>query len=400
MSVQGIGRSVWNLAELAPYRQGWAARCRRYAAYRAYYHGTAYEKVKGHAQARQLYEGTRTLFSPLRRCVRVDTAKVPAGWALPEQTSTATLDLVREVRQAHHLERAFGRFVLYGAVAGEAALLLSGSPEWPDVLALRPDEVQRGELADGTPFALIVKPQTGRDGRYEYAQLITPERVSTYKDGILHDYDGEGAERPNIFGRITLVDSPYLEGEDGVGEPAFGGVLELLDRVNESASLTLDVINRNAEPLVVGTGVSEVALAEGEDMLTVESPDAKFYTIDPRLAIGETLEFIREVKAEYKTLLPQLALDQLHGMSDLAYETVQTLLQELSDHIVAVRSSVDRAVSTVEGWLLEYAIGETPDDYQLWRERRWMALSEQAQLDLELRRTDLEQRRRALAAAG
>ena len=74
-----------------------------------------------------------------------------------------------------------------------------------------------------------------------------------------------------------------------------------------------------------------------------------------------------------------------------------TLLSELGDHIVAVRSSVDIAVETVERWMLD-ATGGIPSDYRLNRDRPWMPLSATQQLDLELKRLDLEERQRALTA--
>jgi hypothetical protein len=226
----------------------------------------------------------------------------------------------------------------------------------------------------------------------EYAQIITPEYIQEYRDG-----KPAGDAVPNAWGRIPLVLGQYIEGEDGLGEPAFGGVLELLDRVNEMASLTLDVVARNAEPLLVATGVQDIQMSPGQDAIKERNENAKFYTVNPQLAIAETLAVIQDVRQEYKNLLPQLRLDALSGASDLAYDTVMTLLSELGDHIVAVRSSVDIAVETVERWMLD-ATGGIPSDYRLDRRRRWMPMSETQQLDLELKRLELEERRRAQAA--
>lgn len=383
--------SIFDQPGFGAQRETWAARVARYQHYRAYYNGTAYDAITGIKEQRQLYAGIRTLFSPLRRVVRVDCAKIPAGWALEEsEVSAATQERVRLIRQLSQAEAAYGRFLLYGAVAGDAALLLSGEPGMPVVTAYRPDEVQLGELEDGTPAALIVKQLPGGGlRRYEYAMVITPEKVQTFQDGQLYAYGGAVAETPNRFGFVPVVLRSYLAGEDGFGEPAFAGVTELLDRVNEIASLTLDVMGRNAEPLLVGTGVESVTRSEGQDTLIVKSPDAKFYTIDPNLAIADTLAFIQDVRSEFKTLLPQLAIDELRGASDLAYDTVQMLLMELGDHIVAVREQVDPAIEQVERWMLE-ANGGIPDDYALWRDRRWMTLSERQQLELEKLRAETE----------
>ncbi|KPV49812.1 hypothetical protein SE17_30495, partial [Kouleothrix aurantiaca] len=144
---------------------------------------------------------------------------------------------------------------------------------------------------------------------------------------------------------------------------------------------------------LVATGVQDIVMQPGQDAIKERNADAKFYTVNPQLAIAETLELIRDVRSEYKSLLPQLHLDELRVRGDLAYDTVVTMLSELGDHVLAVRSGVDRAVEQVERWMLD-ATGGTPSDYALHHERRWLALSEAQQIDLQLKRQQLEERRR------
>lgn len=401
--------SIFETADFAPYRTAWSTRIERYRRYRDYYLGRAYAFLRQVDPL--LYKGTKALYSPIRRAVRVDIAKVPAGWRPPEDTPAGLLRTLDEVRSARGALAPYRRFVMYGSVAGEAALLMSGNRAAPVVTAHRPDEIVLGELPDRTPFALIVKRQAldqldnelldprlrrhADEKTYEYAQVITPERISTYRDGRPFAYAGGRSTMPNAFGEIRLVFRQYIEGENGIGEPSFGGALELLDRVNEMASLMLDVLQRNAEPLMVVSGASGIQRDPGSDALLIKDPAARAYTVNPQLAISETLAFIQDVRSEFKTLLPQLSLDQLVARSDLAYETVITMLMELADHIVAVRENVDPAIEQIDRWLLGDAV---PIDYRLWRERRWMALSESAQLDLELKRLQVQQQRRALTA--
>ncbi|HNP70948.1 MAG TPA: hypothetical protein PKK15_07570, partial [Kouleothrix sp.] len=399
--------SIFELPEFEPYRQGWQARCARYRRNREYYDGRAYERIRATALQlglpQRLYEGTRTLFSPLRRVVRVDCAKIPAGWALPRDASVATQERVKTLRKLAGADMEYGRFLKRAAVNGEAGLMLSGEPANPIISALRPDEIVLGTLPDTRPFAMILKrrviggvPYLGQSyfmpgAIDEWAMVVTADLVTIYHDG------GLVGRSPNAFRFIPVLLSVYEEGEDGCGESAFHGVLELLDRVNEIASLTLDTIARNAEPLLVGTGVTEVQRDDSSDALLSQNPDAKFYTIDPNLAIAETLAFIQDVRGEFKTLLPQLTIDRLGSMSDLAYDTVITMMQELGDHIVDVRTNVDVAIETIERWIMGTQ-GGIPDDYELDRDRRWLALTESQQLDLESKRLAIEAQKRLATA--
>ena len=66
--------SIFDQPQFEDYRQPWAARIERYQLYRAYYAGSAYDDLKNRPNAKHLYTGTRTLFSPIRRAVRVEPA--------------------------------------------------------------------------------------------------------------------------------------------------------------------------------------------------------------------------------------------------------------------------------------------------------------------------------------
>lgn len=405
-------KSIFDQAAFEGYQQTWLGRRQRYELYRAYYYGRAYDNLRTFALTQGLYRGTRTLFSPLRKAVRVDVSKVPAGWALPKEASQQTIDRVKEMRKLADVERVYQQFTRFGAVAGESAMVLAGSlADGFSVSAHHADDVVQGKLDDGTPFALIVKRQTVTGLPYngqlysyrgtinEYAMLITPEKVITYKDGEPYSYEpGRKPEQVNVFGFIPLVFGCYSDDEDGSGAPAFAGVLELLDKVNEMASMTLDVIGRNAEPLLVGTGVTDIERDPENDALLTPQKDAKFYTVEPNLAIADTLAFIQDVRDEFKSLLPQLAIDELRNASDLAYDTVMMLLQEVGDHIVSVRTCVDRSVETIEQWMLGQDEGGVPEDYEIDRDRRWLALTESQQLDLEVKRLGLESQRQGIEA--
>src|SRR5215211_7976245 len=105
--------SIFDLPNYLPYQPPWSERTARYAKYRAYYAGTAYDRLSYFVAANKLYAGTRTLFSPLRRCLRIDCAKVPAGWALPESASDFTRREITQLRESSGAEAAYSRYLLY-----------------------------------------------------------------------------------------------------------------------------------------------------------------------------------------------------------------------------------------------------------------------------------------------
>lgn len=342
--------SVWDtVPDLGPYRAQWLARVARYQMLRSYYKGTIYSDFPQLAQALKLYAGIRQIFGPLRRAVRVDVAKVPGGWTLRRDVPRPVAAAVQQVREWSRYRASYSRAVLHGAVAGEFGLLVTD--DWRNkrvvIVPLRPDEAVVGRLADDTPFGLVIKQGLAdRGGRYEYAMLITPYAVSVYRNGAHVE------TRRNLTGFVPLLLSPYLAGEDGVGENAFAGTEELLDRVNDAASQALDVIQRNAEPLTVFTGVDDVEMKANDNAVLLGNKDAKVFTVAPNLVISEAIALIDKVLIEFKNVLPQLILDALTTHNDLAYDTVLTLCMELVDHVRDVRVNVDSAIETAERWAL------------------------------------------------
>lgn len=395
--------------DLQLYRIRWEQRCAHYQLLRSYARGTVYSDHPRLVRALKLYGGIRQILSPLKRAVRVDTAKVPGGWRLDpgnadEQRPAVPANVaaaVNQVRAWSNYRDAYGRAVQHGATAGEFALLVVDRQldRSVQIVPLRPDEVVIGNFADATPFGLIIKPGlVDRAGIYEYAQLITPAEIRVYRSGVLVD------QRANLQRRVPLVFSVYRAGEDGVGECAFAGAAEPLDRVNDAISQVLDVIQRNAEPLTVFSGVSDVDFDPENNAVVLPKADAKAYTVATNLVIGEAMEVIREVKGEFKNLLPQLIFDVLASRNDLAYDTVITLCSELIDHIKAVRTHVDMAVETAERWAIEAAQtmnlfpGVDASLHRLDPDRPVIEPGPMQQLALEQTRVGIEGARRAQAA--
>lgn len=394
--------------DLALYRPRWLQRCEHYQLLRSYYRGTVYSDHPELVKALKLYGGVRQIFGPLRRAVRVDVAKVPGGWALPEHADPALADAITQVRTWSSYRATYSRAVQHGAVAGELGLLVVDDrvAKTAAIVPLRPDEVVTGTLIDGTPFGLVVKPSlVDREGPYEYAALYTPSSVRTFRAGQAHGFEGRRDTEPNLLGFVPVLLSPYMAGEDGVGECAFAGVMEQLDRVNDAASQALDVIQKNAEPLTVFSGVESVDFDPANNALTLPKPEAKAYTLVPNLVIGEALELIREVKSEFKNLLPQLQLDQLASRNDLAYDTVLVLMGELIDHVGDVRTHVDAAIAQAERWAIVagqqmgvFPAGLDPSSHQLDPDRPVIAPPPGQRLALEAQRVGVESAQRALTA--
>lgn len=378
--------------DLLLYRPRWISRLTWYSVLRSYYNGTFYSDWPGLRDQLKLYGGIRQIFSPLRRAVRVDVAKVPGHWTIAPGVTPDVQTAVMQIRAWSDSRVAYKRAVLHGAVAGEFGLLVVAEQDAVRIVPLRPDEVVIGVLSNGDPFGLVIKPNlVDREGRYEYAQLITPSFIREYRSGVLQ------SETRNKYGFVPLLLSPYQSGEGGIGENSFAGTHELLDRVNDAASQALDVVQRNAEPLTIFSGTGGVIQSSDNDnAIVLPQADAKAYTLTPNLAIDHTLALIETVLREFKNLLPQLILDDIRTHNNLAYDTVVTLLMELTDHIYSVRDNVDTAIETAERWAVTMASASglvLPVDVSTHRidaHRPVIQLTQEQQIALDAKKIALE----------
>jgi hypothetical protein len=334
------------------------ARCNLYQIRRAYYNGTFYDQYPSLISSLKLYSGIRQIFSPLRRAVRVDVARIPGKWLFAPDVPLAIQVAVKQIRLWSTHDAAYSRAVLHGAVAGEFGLFVVDDWQASQVriVPLRPDEVVLGNLPSGEPYGMVIKcNQLDAMGVYEYAQVITTSECRTYRNGVLWSYDGGDPIRPNELETIPIFLSPYVIGEDGVGECAFSGAAEVLNRVNDMVSQSLDVLQRNAEPPVIFSGVDSADIGTNDNTVVLGPADAKAYTLAPNLVISDAMPLIERAMAEFKNLLPQLSIDILAARNDLAYATVLILLGELVDHVQDVRVSVDRAIVQAERLALQAA---------------------------------------------
>ena len=337
-------RSVWQTEQalLDPYRAEYQTRLALYRARQAYYFGTAYQDIPDLRKSLKLYAGVRQIFAPLARAVRVDVAKVPGDWRYADSVPADVRAVIDAVRLLSDHRREYAKFVLYGAVYGEYGVVVSADPA-PRVHAVSPDRIIEGETETGEPFALVIAPSVAtRNGRVERATLYTPSIVRRYENGEVVE------ETRNDLGIIPAFRGVYLTGLGDYGECAFSHAQEVLDRVNDLASQTLDVIQSQADPILAVSGVPKVAFEKGDNVLVLPPSEAKAYPLSPDLPIDQAVALLDRLIGEFKQLLPQLSLDLIQQRNDLAFDTVVVLLNEFVDYVISVRANVDSAVVRAE----------------------------------------------------
>ena len=389
--------TIFDLDEFRQYSARFYARKTKYIKYRRYYDGTIYSD-SAFKLAHKLYAQTKALYSFLARVVDLDVALVPGlsnSWEL-EGDNQEILNARNQLYHWSNWSIAGDSWVEDGVILGEAMIKVV-----PDV-NLGTIQLQRLQpencLIIGN-MAIIADNQRVDDAGvvFEYAEVITPESIRTFKNSEPFDY-GFGAMYDNPVGLIPIV---TVE-NDTDARPTFAKMLPQLDSVNELASYLADIIGRHAEPQWAAFGVEQGDLTKsGNNVWFFPNPSSKLEAIIAAVDIEGTLKFIETIKNETKSNLPELAFDDLRAKDQIATESLKVQLIELQAKIVKMRRHYDNAL--VHAHQMAAIIGEAYgindlsallQPHRIKTDRSILPVNELDEIRLEEARLGLEMQRR------
>lgn len=328
--------SIWDLDEFKPYAAQWTDRVRALQRREDYYTGKIFDQsaVSLKWLWPRLAQEMRPLYLPLARAVMIDAGLIPGGWALKQET--AITSALKQINTWSKWQTRGVLYVHYGALYGTAGLKVSDvrGEKRVEVNALDPRTFM---LIGGG--ALIVE----RRGENEYAEALTADRVRVFIDGE------ERSAYENLIGEVPVIEVHHIE-TGSEGEGTFDSVLRTLDEVNTMATHLATIVEKHAEPkwLIAGAEDIEDEEAEGNLWLLPQGADAK--PLVAPINIAGVLAFIKEIAAEVKGGLAELAFDDLRKQSQIATATIELQLMELSIKIRRVRPNYDHGLA--EAWRL------------------------------------------------
>lgn len=341
-------KSVFELPEFNPLEAAWRDRQMLFAYRQAYYEGTAYRKLEllKRPLGSRLYKGIKGLYLPLHRAVDVAAGITPGGWTWPEGTSAATRAAARTVFEWSQWETDGVLFVHYGSLYGNVLLKVADLREQKTVVVdpIAPTEamlVTSGQYSKTPKMALTIRQQGSGSDAYEYAEVIEPERIRTYRSGEPYGYDGREAEYPNELGFVPFVEVQHKRIGRSIGENVFARVLPLLDEVNELASYLGDMIRKHVEPQWAALGAEPAEMEKSGENIWFFPEGSDIKAIVAQLDVAGVLAFLQDVKDEMKAGLPELAFDELRSKDQIATATVELQLMELTLKVKRTRPNYD-----------------------------------------------------------
>jgi len=256
---------------------------------------------------------------------------------------------------------------------------------------------------DNTPdMSIMIEKREDTDGKtFEYAEVITPSSIRTFKDGMPHGFDGRDPEYTNELKFVPFVEIRHIETGKPFGECTFQKAIRLLDSVNRMASDLKKIIDKNSDPQWAIMGAEPSELNHSSDNVWFLPADAKVQILVPQIDIEGVLAFIKEIAVNVEKALPEKAFDDLRRKDQIATATLELQLMELVLKIKRTRPNYDKglklalqmagkAAKTMS--LPEIAVLDD-EELRFDDERPILPIDEEGQIKLEIARLELEQLR-------
>jgi hypothetical protein len=349
-------KSIFDLPEFEEYKSRWDNRQNSLKSNVQYYDGSVYQKTKaffGFLMPR-LYGGIKPLYLPLSRAVDIDAGIIPGGWSLPTDEPNSKVEkwqaAINTVFDWSKWDTDGVLFVHYGAQSGLTGLRIADLREEGRVI-IQPVNPLKFMLVGNSIYTdqpeMAIWVEELDDGKpFEYAEIITPESIRTFRDGIPTGFDGREEEYKNEIGFVPYVESAHINTGSSFGEATFKKSIPLLDEVNQLASYLADIIQKNTDVQWVAIGVEPSDLEHGGDTVWFAPQGAEFKPIVPGVDIDGVLKFIQEIAKNVKESLPELSFDDIRGNKQIATETIELQLMELILKVKRTRPNYDRALTT------------------------------------------------------
>jgi len=341
-------KSIFEREEFKPLEAAWKNRLDKLQRRHDYYSGAVYERHKyrfGWWFGQRLYRGIRPLFLPFARAVEVDCGLIPGKWSFPDEAPEPWIEGRKQLWSWSEWATKGVLYVHYGSIFGVSGLKVADLRDRGQVI-VAPVDPRRFMLVtngayDPTPaMSIYIEMRRGAEGEYEYAEVITPQTITTYKAGEPFGFEGREASYTNELGFVPYVEVPHIETGEALGECTFQKAMRILDELNNLSSYLADIVEKHAEPQYVASGVQKGDLKKG-DNIWFAPEGSKIEAILADIDIDGVRGFIQQISDNVDRALPETAFDELRSKDQIATATLELQLQELVFKVKRTRPNYD-----------------------------------------------------------
>ena len=350
--------TIFETDEFGAYATRWNTRLKELSRRGSYYDGSAYDKLnlllrgswlEGFLRDR-LYTNIRPLYLFLARSVDVDVGLVPGDWRWSADADPASKKAAQQVARWSRWGTDGVLYIHYGATYGPVGLKISDLRDRGQVV-IKPCNPTTFMLVEGGTYggddapvvAFQVETRLDETGaEFEYAEVITAEWVRTFKNGTPQGFDRREAEYQNELGFVPLVETEHIRNGQWLGENTFQKSIPLLNELNELGTYLADIIQKHVEPQWAAFGAEPTDLEKsGDNVWFFRREGSSVVPVVAPLDIKGVLEFVKEIRTQVESSLPELGFDEIRKKNLIATATVELQLMELFLKIQRIRPNYD-----------------------------------------------------------
>lgn len=343
--------SIFDREEFTPLRGRWNNRLKELSRRASYYDGSVYKHIPERLGwfGPRFYRRVRPLYLPLARAVDVDAGIIPGGWTFSEAAPDAWVGARDAVFDWSNWKTDGVLFVHYGAQYGVVGLKVADVRQERRIVvsALDPETFMLVGAGETPAMALVIEERVDQVGEtFQYAEVVTPDAIRTFKDGVPMGFDGRDQEYRNDLGFVPFVEVRHIETGSPLGECTFQKAIPLLDEVNDAASRLADIIRKHAEPqwAVFGSEPSELTKS-GDNVWFFPGEGSEARPLVADIDVPGVLEFVREIRDQVHGALPELSFDELRKKDQIATATLELQLMELVLKVQRTRPNYDEGLA-------------------------------------------------------
>jgi len=286
-----------------------------------------------------LYKNIRPIYLPLARSVDTDAGLIPGKWKLDED-SEPYQDSVNQVFRWSRWQTSGVLTVHYGAING-ISVIRTNFNELSRTVSIEPLRPDCAMVADENTAIEIHNRKDDQGEEFELAIVYTLSEIFTFKNAELTNIDGVPGQRPNPLRVLPILEAPHINEGSDTGTSTFDKVTPILNELNTLASYLVTTIRKHHEPQWAGFGMTASDMQKsGDSMWFIHDTDARIEALVAQMDIPSIVEFIKEIEANVKDGLPELAFDEIRK-GQIATETVELQLLELITKIDRMRPNYD-----------------------------------------------------------
>lgn len=345
-------KSLFDRDEFKPFKAQWDRRQTELARRHDYYTGDVYNRHKyrfGWWLGQRLYRGIRPLFLPFARAVDVDAGIIPGGWAFKQEAPDAWRTARKQLFAWSEWATQGVLYVHYGAIFGVSGLKVADLREEKKVV-IAPVDPRKFMLVRGSGYsqapmmAITIEQREGADGKpYEYGEVITPDSITTFRNGQPEGFENRPESYPNALGAVPYIEVRHIETGEDLGECTFQKPMLILDELNELGSYLADIIKKHAEPQTAISGAAKSDLKKGDNVWFLPE-GAKVETLLADIDIPGVQSFLKQLEDNVRESLPESAFDELKSKTEIATATLELQLQELVLKVKRCRPNYDAGI--------------------------------------------------------